>query len=77
MADGINFGNIPLGDHDADWFKVMAAASNSSLRVKAASVIGYFVRRRKEEYREIIQYTANKYGISFDECFNKLKNGES
>lgn len=76
MADGVNFGNIPLGDHDADWFRVMSAASNSSLRVKAASVIGYFVRRRKDEYREIIQYTANKYGISFDECFNKLKNGE-
>lgn len=73
---GIDFGNVPLGDHDADWFRVMSAASNSSLRVKAASVIGYFVRRRKDEYREIIQYTANKHGLSFDDCFNKLKNGE-
>jgi len=76
MPEGLNLGNLPLGDHDADWFRAMSGASNSSLRVKAASVLSYFIRRRKDEYREIIQYTANKYGLSFSECFNKLKEGE-
>lgn len=76
MPDGLNLGNIPLGEHDADWMRVMAAASNSSLRVKVASICGYFVRRRKGEYIEIVNYIAAKYGLSFDEAFHKLKNGE-
>ena len=74
--DSLNIGSVNLGDHDVDWFKVMSAVTHQSVRSKAGSILGYYVRKRKEEYREIIQYTANKYGLSFDECFNKLKNGE-
>lgn len=69
-------GSIPMGDHDADWLKVMAAATDSSMRVKIASVLGYYVRRRKAEYIEIVSYIAAKHGLSFDECFHRLKNGE-
>lgn len=76
MVNGLNLGSLPLGEHDADWFRVMSAASNSSLRVKAASVIGYFVRRRKTEYVGIVAYLARKHGLSFDECFHRLRNDE-
>lgn len=75
--DGVSPGNIPLGDHDADWLRVMAAASNSSLRVKVASVLGYYVRRRKGEYEEILRYLAAKYGLSYSEVFNRLRKGEA
>lgn len=75
--ESLNVGSLPLGEHDADWFKVMTAVSNSSLRVKVASVVSYYVRRRKPEYIEIVQYTANKHGLTFDECFHRLLKGES
>ena len=76
LMESLNVGSLPLGEHDADWLKVMAAASNSSLRVKVASVVGYYIRRRKAEYVEIIRYTANKHGLTFDECFHRLLKGE-
>lgn len=72
----LRLGDIPLGEHDADWFRVMSACTDSALRVKVASVLGYYVRRRKQEYIEIIQYLAAKHGLEFSECFNKLLNGE-
>lgn len=74
--ENLNVGSLPLSDHDADWIKAMATVSNSSLRVKLASIVGYYVRRRKEEYLEIIDYTAQKYDLSFDECFKRLSNNE-
>lgn len=77
MADDLNVGSLPLGDHDSDWLRVMAAATGSSVRVKVASVCGYYVRRRKEEYKAIIEYTARKYGLTFSECFQRLRKGES
>lgn len=77
MADPtLNIGSIPLGDHDADWFVVMARATGDSIRVKAGSVIGYYVRRRKDEYKLIIEYIARKYGLTFSECFHRLRRGE-
>jgi len=72
----LNVGSIPVGEHDADWFRVMAAATGSSLRVKTASIVGYFVRRRKQEYEKIIGYLARKYGLEWDECFLRLLRGE-
>jgi hypothetical protein len=76
MTD-INLGTVPLGDHDADWFKVMCRLSNRSLRANAASVLGYYIRRRKSEYVEILSYTARKYGLTVDEAFKRLLNDES
>ena len=75
MAD-LNIGSVPLGDHDADWFVVMARATGDSTRVKAGSIIGYYVRRRKEEYKLILEYTARKYGLTFSEVFHRLRRGE-
>ena len=69
-------GTVPLGDHDQDWFVVMTKLANKSLRANVANVLSFYVRRRKEEYREILEYTAKKYGITPEECFERLKNGE-
>lgn len=75
MAD-LNIGKIPLGEHDSDWFRVMSALGGRAIRVNAASVIGYYVRRRKEEYTEILRYTAEKHGLTPEECFQRLLKGE-
>jgi hypothetical protein len=67
-------GSIPLGDHDADWFKVMSKLGDRSIRANMASIVGYYVRRRKDEYKEILAYTAKKYGLTEDETFYRLLN---
>ncbi|MGB5968172.1 MAG: hypothetical protein WBG70_07550 [Spirulinaceae cyanobacterium] len=75
MAD-LSLGGVPMGDHDRDWFVVMSKLGGRSLRANASSVLGYYVRRRKEEYQEMLAYTSRKYGLTEDECFRRLLRGE-
>lgn len=72
----LNLGSIDLGDHDRDWFVVMSKLGGRSTRANLSSVVGYYVRRRKAEYQEILSYTARKYGLTEDECFQKLLKDE-
>ena len=72
----LNFGSIDLGDHDRDWFIAMSKLGGRSIRANLSSVVGYYVRRRKSEYQEILAYTAKKYGLTPDECFQRLLKGE-
>ncbi len=69
--------SIDLGDHDRDWFIVMSKLDNRSIRAHLQSVVGYYIRRRKTEYQETLAYTARKYGLTEDECFQRLLKGES
>lgn len=73
----LNFGSFELGDHDRDWFIVMSRLGSRSIRANLSSVVGYYVRRRKQEYQEILDYTARKYGLTSDECFQRLLKDES
>jgi hypothetical protein len=69
--------SIDLGDHDRDWFVVMSKLGNRSIRASLSNVVGCYIRRRKAEYQEILEYTARKYGLTEAECFQKLLKGES
>jgi hypothetical protein len=73
----LNIGSFDLGDHDRDWFIVMSRLGGRSIRANLSSVVGYYVRRRKQEYEEILGYTARKYGLTTDECFQRLLRDES
>lgn len=72
----LSLGRIDMGDHDHDWFVVMSRLGGRSIRANVTSVLGYYVRRRKEEYKEILKYTAQKYGLTEDECFKRVLNEE-
>ncbi|NER95076.1 MAG: hypothetical protein F6J86_14770 [Symploca sp. SIO1B1] len=72
----LNLGSIDLGDHDQDWFVVMSKLRGRSTRANLSSVVGHYVRRHKEEYREILTYTARKYGLTEKECFQRLLKGD-
>ncbi|NER45840.1 MAG: hypothetical protein F6J92_03965 [Symploca sp. SIO1A3] len=72
----LNLGSIDLGDHDRDWFVVMSKLGGRSTRANLSSVVGYYVRRRKEEYKDILTYTARKYGLTEEECFQRLLKGD-
>jgi hypothetical protein len=72
----LNLGSIDLGDHDLDWFVVMSKLGGRSTRANLSSVVGCYVRRKKDEYKLILTYTARKYGLTEDECFHKLLKDE-
>jgi hypothetical protein len=73
MVD-LNIGSVSLGEHDHDWYRVMCKLGGRSIRANTSSVLGYYVRRRKDEYQAILEYTARKYGLTPDECFQRLLN---
>ena len=73
----INIGQIDMGDHDADWFKVMSKLRGDSIRGNVSSVLGYYVRRRKKQYEGMLAYAAAKYGLTREEVFRRLLNDES
>ena len=70
----LNLGQVDLGDFDRDWFIVMSRLRGASTRANASSVLGYYVRRRINEYKEMLAYTARKYGLTEDECFDRILN---
>ncbi|NMG09763.1 hypothetical protein [Brasilonema sp. UFV-L1] len=72
----LSISSFELGDHDRDWFIVMSRLGGRSIRANLSSVVGYYVRRRKQEYQEILEYTARKYGLTVDECFQRLLKDE-
>lgn len=72
----LNIGTVSLGDHDSDWLKAMAQATGSSMRSKVTSALSYYVRTHKEEYKIIIEYTARKHGLTFSDCFHRLRSNQ-
>lgn len=76
LMPNLNVGSIYLGDHDQDWFIVMSKLGDQlSMRANVSSIIGYYVRRRKSEYIEMLNYTAAKNGLSPQETFTRLLKG--
>lgn len=67
----------PLGLHDLDWFVVMSKLSGRTPDENAGSVISYYVRRNKDAYKEILNHTAARLGLTAEECFAQLSNGET
>ena len=72
----LSLGQIDLGDFDKDWFIVMSRLGGKSIRSNASSVLGFYVRRRLNEYKEMLGYTARKHGLTEEECFNLLLKDE-
>ncbi|MHC0068439.1 hypothetical protein ACWATR_37180 [Nostoc sp. UIC 10890] len=72
----LNVGSIELGDFDRDWFIVASKLLGRSVRANLASVTAFYIRRRTQEFKELLAYTAKKHGISEDECFQILLSGK-
>ena len=66
-----------MSEHDADWFKVMVQVEGSSQRKMASEAIVKLVNASKSDYIDRIDYAARKYGLTFDQAFNRLRLGES
>jgi len=73
----LSLGQIELGDFDRDWFVVMSRLGGKSTRSNVSSVLAFYVRRRLNEYKEILGYTARKHGLTEEECFALLLKDEA
>ena len=69
-------GSIELGEADLDEFMVMCKLSGKSIRAKLATVLMYYMARKRKEYREKLAYTAAKHGLTPEETFKRLLNDE-
>jgi hypothetical protein len=76
MAE-LKVGSVPLGQYDLDHFLVMTRLARGSIRANVGSILTNYVRRKWGEYENILWYTAEKGGISKDECYKRLLEGES
>lgn len=72
----INTGSISLSDDEADWLKVMCAVDSNSTRVLVTQAVSSFVRDRRGQYMEKLQYLSQKYGLTVSEVFIRLSKGE-
>lgn len=70
----VNLGTISLGV-DGDRFAVMCRVNGGSIRSHTTSVVRSYVHRLWEEYKPKILEEANKYGITFDECYHRRRLG--
>jgi hypothetical protein len=76
MSD-LKVGSVPLGEYDHDHFLVMTRLKKVSTRANVATLITCYVRQKWDEYENILRYTANKAGISEEECYQILLSGTS
>lgn len=64
-----------LGIHDKEWFEVMSKLRGGTVEENLRSVISFYVRRNKDAYKEILEHTAQRLGLTSDELFSQLANG--
>ncbi len=66
----------PLGEYYEDALKIEAAIKNRTTAAEAASLLCAKLQERKANRAEMVQYLANKRGISEKEMWVQLLNGE-
>ncbi|MEM1425221.1 MAG: hypothetical protein AAGF75_01520, partial [Cyanobacteria bacterium P01_H01_bin.130] len=65
----ISLGSASLSDQDHDWFVVAYNLCGWSMRSKVSELIEDYVRENREEFAQMVDYSARKYGLTFDEAF--------
>ena len=73
----INVGNIDLADEDVALLKASAALKDWSMRQYVAAALQGFIQVKKNEILNTVHLRAKKYGISPEEAFRRLLEGES
>lgn len=65
----------PLGEHDDDWLRIWAWLNNRSKSSQAAGIVSFRIRERKAEIREMLEYIAQKRGVTPDYLFKSILDG--
>lgn len=64
-----------LGAYYNDCLQIEAALKNQSIPVEAASLLRAKLMERREFRKEMVQYAADRHGVSFQEMWNLMLNG--
>lgn len=72
----LSISSFELGDFERDWFIVMARLGGVSIRSHLSSVVSFYIGCKLPDFKEMLEYTSTKYGLTQDECFRRLLNDE-
>jgi len=65
----------PLGEHDDDWLTILAWLYGRSRASQAAALISVGVAEQKTEVATMLEYMAQKRGITVDELIKSILGG--
>lgn len=68
----LNLGSVDLSDFERDWFIVISRLKNTSTRANTSTIIEQYIKTNLDQYKEQLAYTAKKYGLTADECFQLI-----
>ena len=66
----------PLGEHDDDWLAIWAWLVNRSKAAQATSILAFRIRTEKPKIKELLEYSAQKRGLSPDELMQLIIAGQ-
>lgn len=66
-----------LSEHDDDWLRIMAWLNNTSKSTQAANSVSAHVRQQKAEMQEMLNYIAQKRGITAQELMKSVLEGRA
>lgn len=67
-----NVGSIDLSEDEVDWLSVAINLSDTSIRAQIAQIVQGHIIRFKPHYRRKVAYVARKYGLTWEEAFQRL-----
>lgn len=69
-------GSFELSEADIDKFIVWCRLSGKSVRAKIATIVMYYMAKKEKDYQAKLKYTAEKYGLSVEDCYQRLLKDE-
>lgn len=72
----LNTGSVDLSEDEIDWLKVICNLSGTSLRAQFSQIISGHIVRFKPHYSRKVAYVARKYGLTWEEAFQQLTQGQ-
>ncbi len=72
----LNTGSVDLSEDEIDWLKVICNLSGTSLRAQLSQILSGHIVRFKPHYSRKVAYVARKYGLTWEEAFQRLTLGQ-
>jgi len=65
----------PLGFHDDQWLNAWSWLTGRTKATQSTQLLGFRIRERKSIIQDLLNFTAEKLGVTPDELFDRIQNG--
>jgi hypothetical protein len=72
----LNVSSLDLTEDEIDFLKAICNLSGESIRAQLRQIVKGHLVRFKPQYLKQVNYLARKYGLTFEETFARLVEGE-